>query len=145
MSTILKVKKKNSLQNHQNLAMSNSKWDIYTPVHCILNWCQLHHYHIYYIMRKQETIHLTTFFHSQMKTLLLFPPPPPPPDYLMKLIWNFPPSVTCHVHLCIIINLSLSLYHCRKHKPTFQSINNWWLTLIKVLIFPCFLKIQLEL
>ena len=57
-------------------------------------------------------------FHSQLKTLLLN----------VYLIWNFSKSVvTCHVHLCIVINHSLSLRQCREHKPPFQIINNWWL------------------
>ena len=74
-------------------------------------------------------------FHSQPKTLLLNVS-----DYL---IWNCSQLVvTCHVHLCIVINHSLSLYHCREHKPTFQIINNWGL---KYCFFPYFLKIQLEL
>ena len=30
--------------------------------------------------------------------------------------------IICHVHLCVTINHSLSLYHCREDKPTFQSI-----------------------
>ena len=54
VSPILKVKMNFSLQKLWNSV--RSKWDIYTPVHC-----QLHHYHISYIMRKQEIIHLTTF------------------------------------------------------------------------------------
>ena len=63
------VKNNFYLQNLLNSAMS--KWDIHTPVHCILNWCQLHHYHISYTMSKQETIHLTTFSTHNWKKLLL--------------------------------------------------------------------------
>ena len=65
---ILKVQMNLSCQNLRNSA--RSKWDIYTSVHCILNWCQIHHYHISYIMRKQETIHLTTFSTHNWKKLL---------------------------------------------------------------------------
>ena len=104
---------KKSLQTLRNSV--RFKWDIYKPVHCILNWCQLHQYHISFIMRKQETIHLTSF-HSQLKKLLL--------NFSDYFIWNLSQS---HVRLCIIINHSLSLYQCREHKPTFQIINNWWL------------------
>ena len=118
VSTILKVKMKFSLQNLWNSV--RSKWYIYTPVHCILNWCQLHHYHISYIIRKQEIINLATFSTHNRKKLL--------PNFSDYLNWNFPQSVVIwHVHLCITINHSLSLYHCREHKPTVQIINNWWL------------------
>ena len=71
VNIILKVQMNFSWQNLRNSA--RSKWDVYTSVHCILNWCQLHHYHISYIMRKQETIHLTTFSTYNWKnTLQLF-------------------------------------------------------------------------
>ena len=127
VSTILKVKMNFSLQNLRN--SMRSKWNIYTPVHCILNWCQLHHY---YIMRKQETTFDYISTHNWQKLLLNLS------DYL---IWKFSQSVvTCHVCLCIVVNHSLSLYYCREHKPTFQIIYNWWLH-----IFPYFLKIQLQL
>jgi len=52
-------------------------------------------------------------FHSNWKKLL--------PTFSDYLIWNY------HVHLCIVINHAFSLYHWRKHKPTFHIINNWWL------------------
>ena len=112
VSIILKVKMNFSLQNLWNSV--RSKWDIYTPVHC-----QLHHYHIFYIMRKQETIHFTTFStHNWKKVLLMFSD---------CLIGNFSQLVvTCHVRLCIVINHSPSLYDYRKHKLTFQIINHWW-------------------
>ena len=58
-----------SLQNLWNWA--RSKRDIHTPIHCILNWCQLHHYHISYIMWKQQTIHLTTFSTQNWKKVFL--------------------------------------------------------------------------
>ena len=43
-------------------------------------------------------------------------------DYLIRIFSQS--VVTCHVRLCIVINHSLSLCQCRKHKPTFQIINN---------------------
>ena len=77
-------------------------------------------------MSKQKTIHLTTFSTHNWKRLLL--------NVLDYLIWNFAQLiVTCHVHLCIVINHSISLDHCREHKPTSQIINNSWLKLKKVL------------
>ena len=83
------------------------------PLHLkLIIWCQLHHYHISYVMRKQETIHLTTFSTHNWKEILL--------NLSDYLTWNISQSVViCHVCLCIIINHSLSLYHCREHKPTF--------------------------
>ena len=104
-----------TLQNFRN--SGRSKWDLSKPVHCILNWCQLHHYQKIYMMRKQEN-KFDYIFHSQLTYLLL--------NLTDYLIWNMSQSVvTCHVHLCIVINHSL--YHCREHKPTFQIINNWWI------------------
>ena len=74
-----------------------------------------------HILHNEETRDNTfDIFHSQLKTLLLNVS-----DYL---IWNFSQSVvTCHVRFCIVINHSLSLHHCREHKPPFQIINDWWL------------------
>jgi len=80
----------------------------------------LHRYHISYIIKKQETIHLTTISTLNRQKLLL--------NFSDYLIWKLSQSVViCHVRLCIVINHSLSRYHCREHKPTFQIINNWWL------------------
>ena len=150
-----------SLQNRPDLA--RSKWDIYTPVHCILNWSynriksvntilkgtnefffaksskfgkvQMGHLHtrplhlklmpttsLSHTLHHEETTDNTFdyIFHSQLKKLLL--------NFSDYLIWNCSQSVViCHVHLCIIINHSLSLYHCREHKATFQIVSNWWL------------------
>ena len=66
-------------------------------------------------------------FHSQLEKMLL--------SIWNYLIWNCSQLVVIsHIHLCTIINHSLSivnhslsLYYCREHKPTFQIINNWWL------------------
>ena len=48
-------------------------------------------------------------FYSQLKTMLLNLS-----DYLIRFFSQL--FVTCHVHLCNVINHSLSLYHCREHK-----------------------------
>ena len=74
-----------------------------------------------HILHNEETRDNTfDIFHSQLKILLL--------NFSDYLIWKCSQSVViCHVRLCIVINHSLSLYHCREHKPSFQIINNWWL------------------
>ena len=113
------------------------KWDIYIPVHCIKNWCQLHHYHIFYIMRKQETIHLTTFSTRNWKHC----------SKLFRLFdLKFVP-VSCDL---IVISAYAALLTtpfffiiAEKRKPTIQIINNWWLNLKYLYLY--FLKIQLEL
>ena len=92
---------------------------------------------LWHILHNEETRDNTFdyIFHSQLKKLLL--------NFSDYSIWNcFQLVVMHHVRLCIVVNHSLSLYHCREHKPTFQIINNWWL---KNYCFSYFLKIQLEL
>ena len=73
-----------------------------------------------HILHNEETRDHTFdyIFHSQLKKLLL--------NFSGYFIVS-QSVVICHVHLCIVINHSLSLYHCWEHKPTFQIINNWWL------------------
>ena len=81
-----------------------------------------------HILHNEETRDNTFDYisHSQLKKL--------PLNFSDYLIWNFSQSVViCHVHLCIVINHSISLHHCREHKPTFQIINNWWLKFKKIL------------
>ena len=77
-----------------------------------------------HILHNEETRDHTFdyIFHPWLKRLLL--------NLSDYLIWTFSQSFAiCNVHLCIIINinLSLSLYHCREYKQTFQIINSWWL------------------
>ena len=74
-----------------------------------------------HILHNEETRDKTSdyIFHSQLKKMLL--------NFSDYLIWNCSQSgEICHLHLCIIIKHSLSLYHCREHKPTFQIIYNCW-------------------
>ena len=111
---LLKVKMNFSLQNLWN--STRSKWDIY------LHTCPLHLKLIVWCQYNEETRNntLTTYSIHNWKEILL--------NISDYLTWNISQLVViCHVCLCIIINHSLSLFHCRKHKPTFQIINNWWL------------------
>ena len=111
--TILNVKMNFSLQNLQNLV--RSKWDIYTPVHCILNWCQLHQ--LPCILHNEETRDNTVdyIFHSQLNKLLL--------NFSDYLIWNLSQLVViCHVHLCILL---ITLFFFIIAENTSQHFKLW--------------------
>ena len=72
-----------------------------------------------HILHNEETRDDTTFFAHSWKKIA------PKRFRLFDLKFVSQSVVIYHVHLRIVISHSFSLYHCRKHKPTFQIINNW--------------------